>query len=291
MIAPRKILCSDTKWHTRYFKFVAANFAGANAAHWRLWRDRGGWTENYEVFALVDGDRIVSTVGRTRMRLVIHGETQTGYQLGAVATLAQYRRRGFARQLLDWVVEGVDEPGQPIILFANRSVIDFYPRFGFRRIPQLRFTAPVSIMPAGTRARRCDPASAADRSILADLCARARPTGSPLTARDYFPVLLWHLSCRPLVALWLPAFDAAVVAVADGDRLVVHDLIASQPFDLHLVLPALVAHPVTELEFCFNPGDWCAANRSELDDTDEPLFARGATPIAGPVRCPDTAHT
>src|SRR4051812_28909042 len=202
MIAPRKILCSDTKWHTRYFEFVAANFTGANAAHWQLWCDRGGWTENYEVFALVDGDQIVSTVGRTRMQLVIHGETQTGYQLGAVATLERYRRRGFARELLDRVIEGLDEPDQPIILFANRRVIDFYPRFGFRRIPQQRFTAPVSIKPAKARARRCDPASAADRSMLTDLCARAKPIGGPLTARDYYPVLLWHLCCRPLAAYW-----------------------------------------------------------------------------------------
>jgi hypothetical protein len=50
----------------------------------------GDWTECYEVFAVVDGGRILSTIGRSRMHSVVNGEL--GYRLGAVATRLPYRR-------------------------------------------------------------------------------------------------------------------------------------------------------------------------------------------------------
>ncbi len=52
------------------------------------------------------------------------------------------------------------------------------------------------------------------------------------TARDYFPILLWHLTCRPIALFWLPAFDAAIVATAAEGRLILHDMISARPFDL-----------------------------------------------------------
>src|ERR1019366_6857755 len=112
MMGPRRILATDTAWHSRFFQFIAAIFHGADAQSWHLWCDRGGWTPSYEVFAIVDGDRIVSTIGRSRMQLVVSGETRTGYQLGAVATLEPYRRQGFARQLMSRVIDGLDAPDQ-----------------------------------------------------------------------------------------------------------------------------------------------------------------------------------
>jgi predicted N-acetyltransferase YhbS len=292
IMKPLKILVSDTEWHSPFFQFVAMIFRGSEAKRWQLWRDRGGWTEQYEIFTIVDGDRIVSTIGRTRMQLVVNGETRVGYQLGAVATLNSYRQQGSARQLMDWVIDGLDEPDQPMLLFANNSVRDFYPRFGFRRIRQRRSVARVSINPSDVQALRCDPAKAADRSRLANLCALARPIRGPLAARDYYSVLLWHLSCRPVIAFWLPEFDAVIAVTAKEGRLIVRDVIAMRPFDLSLVIPTLIACPITDLEFGFDPEDWWpTADHSEFDDADSSLFVRGVASIASPVQFPELAHT
>jgi predicted N-acetyltransferase YhbS len=290
---PCKILSSDTGRHPAFFQFIDSIFHGSRAETWTRWRDHGGWTEDYEVFAIVDGARIVSTIGRSRMQLVINGEDQVGYQLGAIATLESYRRQGLARRLMNRVIEELDEPDQPIILFANDSVLDFYPRLGFKRIPQRRSTAEVFIEPSGTPARRCDPSSAADRSRLAKLCAQARPSRGPLAARDYHWILLWNLICGPATAFWLREVDALIAASVENERLVIHDVIARQPFDLELTIPALITQPVTELEFLFDPeGWWPTAIRSELDDADSTLFVRGrAASIAGPVQLPELAHT
>jgi len=175
-----RILCSDVDQHPAFFRFVDTVFHGARTEPWTVWRDRSGWTRDYEVFAILrprenpkidwrvdpdingisevrsfrvltwteyitDDGNIVSTIGRTRLHMVVDGKDRVGYQLGAVATLESYRRQGLARRLMEWMIDELDKPDQPIILFANNSVLDFYPRFGFRRIPQQRSFASAAL--------------------------------------------------------------------------------------------------------------------------------------------------
>ena len=294
MLQFRKILYEDAEWQNRFFQFVASVFGSPGSDLWQLWRDRGGWTKDYEVFALTDAEQIISTIGRTHMRLCVHGGMQNAYQLGAVGTLPSHRRQGLARRLIDRIIKDLETPEQPILLFANNSVMDFYPRFGFRRVSQQQSTANVSIIkPFGLSARPFDPASGNDRSRLADLCAHAKPVGGPLSAQNYYPIALWHLSCRPITSFWVPQHDALIAATAQNGKLVIHDVIAPHRFDLQPLIPQLVSQPITKLEFCFNPeGWWPEAEYSEFDDADSPLFIRG--PIAerlGRVQCPELAHT
>ncbi len=288
-----RITCSDVDQHLAFFRFVDAIFRGARAETWAVWRDRGGWTGDYEVFAIVDDGKIVSTVGRSRMIMVIDGEDRVGYQLGAVATLDSYRRQGLAHQLMNWVISELDESDQPIILFANNSVLDFYPRFGFRRIPQRRSLALAALQPANVQAPQCDLSDAENRSRLATLCAAARPTQGRLTARDYYWLALWNLSCGSASVSWIPEFKAAIATTSKDERLIIHDLFAAQPFDLKPVLPTLITQPVAEVEFLFDPENfWPTADHPELDDTEAPLFARGvAAAIATAIQFPTLAQT
>jgi len=289
----RKILCPDTDQHPVFFHFVDTIFRGARTETWTMWRDRGGWTDDYEVFAIVDDGRIISTIGRSRMRMVIEGQDRAGYQLGAVATLEPYRRQGLARQLMNWVIGELDEPDQPIILFANKSVLDFYPRFGFKRIPQQRSFAQTALQPSGAQAPRCDLSNASDRSRLAALCAATQPTRGHLTARDYYWTALWNLGCGSVTVSWIPEFEAAIATTIEGERLIIHDTFAARFFDLGPVLPTLITQATNEVEFLFDPGHfWPTTNQAEFDDANSPMFARGAAAfIDDSVQFPALAQT
>ncbi len=286
----RIITHTDIALHSRFFCFIDGIFHGARERSWTRWRDSGGWTKAYEVFAIMEGERIVSTVGRSRMHLVIDGQAGTGFQLGAVATLERYRRQGHARRLMDWVVQ---QSAGPTMLFANHTAVAFYPRFGFTRVAQRRSTAATSVQPSGIPAIRCDLSSAADRARLATLCARAQPIRGPLAAQDYGGIMLWNLCTGPASAFWLLEHDAVIATTAEPGRLIIHDVVAARPFPLRTVLPALITQPITEVEFLFDPDDWWPeAEHADFDDTDARLFVRGfPASFAGPVQFPDLAHT
>ncbi|HLN10949.1 MAG TPA: GNAT family N-acetyltransferase [Xanthobacteraceae bacterium] len=283
-----RIRAADTEWHGRFFGFVADVFG----IDFTLWAGRGGWRPDYDVFALVVGDEVVSTIGRTRMRLVVDGETRIGFQLGAVATCADFRRRGLSRQLMEEVIAEGDDPDQPIILFANDGVLGFYPRFGFRRVQQQRFGVAIDLEPAAAMAPVCDVAKPDDRAWLADLCARARPVGQCFAAHDYYPILLWHLTARPVIALRFDELDAAIVVTLRGPTLTIRDVLAVAPFELRCVLTRLTPRRVLRLEFGFDPQMWWPdAEVSAAPDDDGPLFVRGLPGLRAPLRFPDLAQT
>ncbi len=288
-----KILSSDIDQHLSFFRFVDTVFRGGRTETWTVWRNRGGWTADYEVFALIDDGAIVSTIGRSRMHLMIEGEDRAGYQLGAVATLEPYRGQGLARRLMERVIGSLDVADQPVILFANNCVHDFYPRFGFQRLPQRRSVVAAALHPSGAQAPRCDLSDFADRARLAALCARAQPTRGRLTAHNYGWLALWNLTCEPVTLAWVPDHDAAVAFVVEDGRLVVHDVLAARSFDLRQVAPTLISQPIAAVELLIDPEDyWPAMTQSARDDSQSPLFARGvAAAINGPVQFTPLAQT
>jgi predicted N-acetyltransferase YhbS len=281
----------DTVWHARFFAFVASMFkAGRTFSDWGA---RGGWVDGYDVFAVVVGDRIVSTVGRQSMRYIINGEARNGYQIGAVATHPDYRNRGLARLLIERILGELSAPDQPVILFANRSVLDFYPRFGFRRLVQARFTGHIDVRPADIRVPELDLARPADRAWLADHCGKAIVLGQRFAARDYYPILLFHLTRQPCKIFRLDSCGAVVLAEQDSGQLLIKDVFATRPFSLMDALPLVSTEPASIIEFGFDPGAWWpGAQRQALDDNASPLFVRGAAAeVSEPVRFPDLAQT
>jgi predicted N-acetyltransferase YhbS len=287
----RLIRHSDSAWHERFFDFVASIFEGGRT--FSDWGARGGWVDGYDVFAMVVDNQIVSTVGRQSMRYVINGKVRGGYQIGAVATHSDHRNHGLARLLMKQVLSELDAPDQPVILFANPNVLDFYPRFGFRRLAQDRFIAHTDLNPMGPPAATLDLTRPTDRAWLADHCARAGVVGQGFAARDYYPVLLFHLIRQPRMAVRLDSFGALVIAQQNGERLLIEDLLATRPFSLKDALPHVCTHPVRTIEFGFHPEAWWQdAESLAFDDDGSPLFVRGAAAeVKGPVRFPDLAHT
>jgi hypothetical protein len=177
--------------------------------------------------------------------------------------------------------------------FANPNVLDFYPRFGFRKLVQTGFIGHVDLRPAGTRAPSLDVASPTDRAYLADHCARVRAIGHGFAAYDYYPTLLFHLTRQPRRIFRLDEFRAVVIARQDGDRLLIEDLLATRSFRLTDALPGVCTQPVRTVEFGFHPEAWWPDAESQVfDDCESPLFVRGAAAaVKEPVRFPDLAHT
>lgn len=170
-----RLTAVDRTWHEAFFTHVAEVFPGVD---FRRWAALGGWTTDYEVLVAMEAGQIVASVGCSRIPVIIGGRERSALQLGAVATRASHRSRGLARLLMKSALAEADRRSEPVFLFANPSVLTFYPRFGFRRVVQSRFGAEVTITPAARHAQPFDVADARARQRLAELCGRApRPDG------------------------------------------------------------------------------------------------------------------
>ena len=167
-----KITWRDRQWHEAFIDYVPKVFPRAS---FRRWYGLGGWNEDYVTFAMADGADIVANASLQRMRIVLRGEWVTGWQLGAVGVVPGWRGRGLQRQIMRSLLDSVDEKDF-VFLFANDTVLDFYPLFGFKRVIEKLFAADYSVEPAGEPLRALSIDRAEDRALLARVAATAAPT-------------------------------------------------------------------------------------------------------------------
>ncbi|CAM4310249.1 GNAT family N-acetyltransferase [Erysipelothrix inopinata] len=94
------------------------------------WYQQGYWKDQYQPYVLLDNDVVVANVSVNKMRIKKDSDIYNVIQIGTVCTQEAYRNKGLIRYLMNQVL--TDYKDQCIYLFANDTVLDFYPKFGFK---------------------------------------------------------------------------------------------------------------------------------------------------------------
>jgi predicted N-acetyltransferase YhbS len=248
------ITCRDHRWHEAFIDYVPKVFPRAS---FRRWYELGGWDEDYVAFSMADGADIVANASVQRMNIVLRGEWITGWQLGAVGVVPQWRGHGLQRQIMQRLLGSIDEQ-DIVFLFANDTVLDFYPLFGFKRAVESVFAAEYDVKPASEPLRALSIDRAEDLALLARVAATAAPTTREFGARNYGGVLLWY---------WANFYDGCFYYCEAEDAIIVAELDAAT---LRI---------------------WPDA-RVIAEYTDSPLFVRGAHRLPeAPFKFPMLAQT
>jgi GNAT superfamily N-acetyltransferase len=274
-MVPEPVLLThaDADWQPAFLRYVQRIFPGLDFGPWHR---RHGWTPAYEVHAFADGGELIAGVGVMRATAVVTGREHRGAQLGAVGVVPEARGRGLMRALLEHVLARLEREVELFHLYANETVLDFYQRFGFRRVEETDFELAVALTPGPNPAPRLDLDDAAPRAAWLEACARALPPTERFGMRGYGAAALWHASVlHPGAVRVLAGEEAYAVTVQRGDTLHLLDLAAPRRFDLLSVLPALLEAPIARVRFGFCPECWCPAARP-TGAHDDPLFVRTA---------------
>jgi len=276
----------DAVLQAAFCDYVPQVFRRADFRHWRQW---GEWDDDYRAFAVFEDDRVVANTSVMRMRLRMDGREVSAFQLGAVGCVPSHRGRGLARVAMTAALESCGDA--PVLLFANPTVRQFYPRFGFQPWKQTLFAAAHEAVPEGPPAPTLDLEDAKVRADFAALSREGLPSTERFGARGYATVASWHVAngfARPLRQLGPHAWVSASV---EGDTLYLDDVFAHEPFDLRASLPHLIDRPIRSLQFGFTPERWWPGAVEAGEDTEADLFVRRLSPSRAAHRFPVLAHT
>ncbi|MBT2695292.1 GNAT family N-acetyltransferase [Bacillus sp. ISL-55] len=109
------------------------------------WHEHGYWGERYIPFSYADGDKIVANVSVNELDFIIEGKSYKALQIGTVMTHPQYRNKGLSASLMNHVLNVYQGKYDFMYLFANDSVLDFYPKFGFEQVEEHQYATKVLI--------------------------------------------------------------------------------------------------------------------------------------------------
>jgi len=108
------------------------------------WYKNGYWTDKYNPYSIVIDNKVVASVSVNKMEFIRNGKSKKYLQLGTVMTDERYRNRGFIKTIMEEISKDYDKSVDGIYLFANDSVLEFYPKFGYKKSIEYQYFKVIS---------------------------------------------------------------------------------------------------------------------------------------------------
>lgn len=251
------------------FNALAEQTFGLNFENWY---QNGFWTDAYDPYSIFEDGRIVANVSLNRTDMVIRGQHKRLYQLGTVMTAPEYRNRGYIRAIMAQIEK--DTAGADgVYLFANDSVLSFYPKFGFTEDREYVYTRSVAQSGPNCLERVPMDAPAAWEQLGRAMVENTFPTACSMVDN---PGLLFFYAAQFMSGcVFLHRETGAwIIAEQEAGQLTIHNIFSAAPISLDAVIAAF-GESVTSVTLGFTPADPAGFDCRELKGEDCTFFTKG----------------
>ncbi|MFT4412881.1 GNAT family N-acetyltransferase [Fredinandcohnia humi] len=219
------------------------------------WYQQGFWNERYIPYSFVDGEKVIANVSINLFDIILHGKHVNGLQVGTVMTHPDYRNRGLSAKLLKKVFEDFDDTCDFMYLFANQSVLEFYPKFGFRSYKESLFEIEVhgGQNKLGTK---LNPLNSKDLKFIYEFVKRRVPVSSEFGITHGEDVFMFHAMYGfPDDIYYFAEENAIVIYQVQEDILHLFDVISDRLVSLQSLISKLAPSNVKKAVLHFTPND------------------------------------
>ncbi len=257
------------------------------------WYKEKAYYGRYTPYSYVTDNQVIANISANRFYLMVDGVPKTAIQLGTVMTHPDFRKQGLSRLLMEHVLNQYVEKKDIIFLFANQSVLDFYPKFGFKRYDETIFEIDASKIEANPWAiHLLDPNSRQDAFTLTNTAKMRKPISKTLGVYND----KWPLYCYMKQPSWeryyLVDEGAVVLGKREDDVLNIYDIISRGEVHLDNILEKIVSKEDKKIKLHFSAkSDKYKLKKINVHDDDNALFVLSKEPLKGDISFPLTSHT
>ncbi|MGN7478318.1 GNAT family N-acetyltransferase [Solibacillus silvestris] len=240
---------NNPKLKQSFFKLAESTF-GLEFAQWDA---LGYWNDMYCPYAFEAGGEIVANVSISSGTMILDGQYVKAVQIGTVMTHPKFQGQGLSKKLMEKVMEDTTE-ADILYLFANESVLGFYPKFGFETRTQATFTIAakdLSIAPA--EVKKVNIMDADTRKLFYEAVMHRMPISLKMSMLQNENIVMFHALTQYRNDIYfVPKFHAFVIAKEYESSLQLIDVISKNLVDLTELLNSL---PIKKqkVELCFTP--------------------------------------
>lgn len=257
------------------------------------WYEHGFWNERYVCYSFVDNGEIVANASINKMELLINGQIKQALQLGTVMTHPDYRKRGLAAELIQTILKEQEANYDVIFLFANPSVLDFYPKLGFVPVQESLFSFELAEYKEDSSGglRKLDPANKNDLNLITELVAERVPNSQLFGADQTQHITLWYmLTIFNEAIYYLEAEQTIVIGETEQDQLHLYDVISRHEVSFQNVINKMAASAIREVIFHFTIDCKELAVKREISAFDDVLFVKTALELPQYFKYPITSQ-
>ena len=235
------------------------------------WYQNGFWKDNYIPYSVVIDGEVVSNVSVNACNMNYKGKEVKLIQLGTVMTDTDHRGKGYARMLMEEVMKDYEGKVDGMYLFANDSVLEFYPRFGFKEGKEYQYSKDVTI----SGENKTTPVPMNDKKDfdkMAEILA-TRSQNSNMYMVGNTGLYMFYLSqFMNECVFYIAECDSYVVAELEDDTLILHTIIGEGSVDDCI---KAFGSQVKKVVLCFTPKDPSGFEKNELHEENTTFFTKG----------------
>lgn len=237
-----------------FFDLAASTFD----IHFEHWYQQGCWGEGYIPFSYVDGDHVVANASVNIVELVINGEKKKAIQIGTVMTHPDYRGKGLSTRLMNLILEEYENKCDLMYLFANESVLDFYPKFGFKAVEEhlfsMDFTEKHLTSAAGLR--KLDITNAEDLNLIQKFASQRLPVSQRFATNHTSGIFMFYcLNVFNEDIYYLEKEDVIVIYQKGDNHIDLFDVVSLNEIHMGDILRAVADANTEKITFHFTPDD------------------------------------
>lgn len=243
------------------------------------WYEKGCWDDHYICHSMVHNNEVIANISVGKMDLIINGVNRKAIQIGTVMTHPDYRGKGLSKQLMNEVLAKYELDCDFFLLFANSSVLDFYPKFGFSRLAESQFklkwdrgrTAIVK-----TSLRKLSPSNHEDFEFIKERVSSRIPISERFGSQnDQWLVTFYAINVFPEHIYYSKEDDAIIVYGHEGETLHLYDVVSRRKIDFNRLITSIANEHTETIRFHFTPDPTIEGVRAErIDETDDVLFVK-----------------
>ncbi len=209
------------------------------------WYNSGYWGDNCLLYSLLADDKMVSHITVSVIDFMVLGKCQRFVQLGTVMTDEQYRNQGLSRMLLEKVLEEWQPNCDMIYLYANDSVLDFYPKFGFVPVDEYQLSIKITPTESSYAVRKMDMENDSDRVLLYETAKHTVALFDITMQNNAGLVMFYSHYFDPFSVkdnlFYIEELNAIAVVEFEGNKLIVYDILATKNIEIEDVLNTLAS--------------------------------------------------
>lgn len=236
------------------------------------WYSNGYWQDLYVPYALTDQDKIVSNVSVNILDFLVFGKPKRYIQIGTVMTDPDYQNQGLSRYLMECVLSEWQDCCDLIYLFANDSVLDFYPKFGFAPAQEYQHIKAIASTASTKDVIKLDLSLEASRQLLLDKIPNSQLFSSVCMQNNPGLIMFYCTSFLKDCVYHVPAYDAIAIASYTEDTLHLHDIFCAQDVSVHDIIRDMVDTAIKRVVFGFTPKNTSNCSVQLLKEEDTTLF-------------------
>ncbi|KQL54405.1 hypothetical protein AN964_13465 [Heyndrickxia shackletonii] len=238
------------------------------------WYQYGFWNERYIPYSFVLDEKVIANVSINLLNFFINDEEKSAVQIGTVMTHPDFRNNGLSGELMRKVIKDYEKICDFMYLFANDSVLNYYPKFGFEMVKETQFYYDnYNSSPGRTPLKKLDGNSHTDLHFIYEFAKDRVPVSQIFGSTNSHGILMFYCSSVFRNNLYYLEEDNVIVVLhEEGDTVHIYDLIAKKKFCLETILNKIVPNGMKKVIFHFTPDD-----ENHLKMKNKPYHEEGET--------------